>query len=378
MSVRYDRVSVPDWVASKFVMTPENKLVGRAPCTNIGVFTYLKADGSVIRELRLPEEVFSFDSMESLKDKKITLGHTQELIPSDNSEQYVGKTGNNPINGENIYLSIDMEIFDSKAIEAIKNGKNYLSCAYTCDVEYESGTWLGMQYDAIQRNIRYGHVAIVDSPRAGETASIRLDSGDAIMEHENIISIKDEEEKMADLDKTIKIDASEVKDAVKEIMEEHNKQLTELQVKFDSLTAEKTRVEAERDTYKDKVGLLEKEIEDLKKAKMDEDLIAKRVAKRVRIIEAAKAVGVEVKDTMSEQEIQKAVILKTFPKADLENKDALYLDARFDSALEFIEMQNDATLRMVNNTVVKDSDDIVKKAKDAYLQRLTKKEVEKK
>lgn len=183
---------------------------------------------------------------------------------------------------------------------------------------------------------------------------------------------------MADLDKTIKIDASEVKDAVKEIMEEHNKQLTELRAKFDSLTAEKTRVEAERDTYKDKVGLLEKEIEDLKKAKMDEDLIAKRVAKRVRIIEAAKAVGVEVKDTMSEQEIQKAVILKTFPKADLENKDALYLDARFDSALEFIEMQNDATLRMVNNTVVKDSDDIVKKAKDAYLQRLTKKEVEKK
>ncbi len=365
MSVRYDMVSVPDWISSKFVMDANGKLTGRAPCTNIGVFTYKKADGGLVRELRLPEEVFAPQSMESLKNIPVTLGHVNELTPQ-NMDEIVGRTGTNPIIGDNIYLSIDMEIEKEEAINAIKNGTQFLSCAYTCDLEPSSGRWLGMDYDAIQRNIRYGHVAIVDNPRAGETAKIKLDSDDAIMDANK------KEEYMAESDKAT--DMGEIKKTVKEIMDEHNAQLVEMQKKLDEMTQEKTKLEAERDSYKDKITVLEKKIADMENVKMDESIIMQKVNKRIKIIEAAKSVGVELKEDMSEIDMEKAIITKIFPKANLDGKDAIYIDARFDSALEVYEMQNDAQNRIVNTPVDEPTDDILKKAKEKYLARLLKKE----
>ena len=63
---RLDVVEVPDWIASKFEFTPEGHLKGRAAVTNIGVFSYRYGDGKVVKELRLPEEVFDKESMTSL------------------------------------------------------------------------------------------------------------------------------------------------------------------------------------------------------------------------------------------------------------------------------------------------------------------------
>ena len=75
------------------------------------------------------------------------------------------------------------------------------------------------------------------------------------------------------------------------------------------------------------------------------------VKSRITLLDTAKKVGIEVKDEMTDQEIKKAVILKAYPKSDevemkaftemLEKKDEVYINARFDGAVEYLEDRTD-------------------------------------
>ena len=55
--------------------TPEGFVKATVAVTSIGVFTYRNPDGTTRRELRLPEEVFKQDSMDTLALKPMTLLH---------------------------------------------------------------------------------------------------------------------------------------------------------------------------------------------------------------------------------------------------------------------------------------------------------------
>ncbi len=59
-------------------------LVADAFPTRTGVFKYVKADGTITRELRAPEEVFRPESLESLKHRPIIDEHP-ETGPADAS-----------------------------------------------------------------------------------------------------------------------------------------------------------------------------------------------------------------------------------------------------------------------------------------------------
>jgi len=126
---------------------------------------------------------------------------------------------------------------------------------------------------------------------------------------------------------------------------------------LDALIADKTKIDAERDTLKDKVDTLEAKVKELETVKLDTAVIDAAVARRVRILDAARVANVEVKADMAELDIQKAVIMAVFPKAVLDGKDAVYLDARFDGAVEALsveaEKKADAEIREVSGGVEK-------------------------
>jgi hypothetical protein len=109
-----------------------------------------------------------------------------------------------------------------------------------------------------------------------------------------------------------------------------------------------SKLEAERDTAKDRADKAEA---DLKKAKEDSALDEKRldelVAAKLAVLDAADRAGVEVKADMSDADIKKAVITAVFPSAKLDGKDAAYLAARFDSAVETLESRADGESRAV-------------------------------
>ena len=55
--------------------TAEGYLIDRPILTSTGIFEYTNPDGSVRRELRLPEEVFAPESLKTYKGKPIIITH---------------------------------------------------------------------------------------------------------------------------------------------------------------------------------------------------------------------------------------------------------------------------------------------------------------
>lgn len=362
---RVDAILAPDWLYSKFEKTPEGFLKGRAVIATTGVYDYLDMAGNVIKELRLPDEVFAPAFLDSLKLKPITLLHPDKLITADNVKDYQIGTIGNVLDSDGYHLSVDMIIHDAEAIKAIESGTQQLSVGYECTLEaaQPGDRWCGQMYDYIQRDLKANHLSVVPAARAGDAARIKLDSADAVLLHsgstiETTMSIGGI---MPEL-KSIKLDGVEYSAEGKVIeslhlsqtkVDELSVQVKDMATKVDAMTTEKDKLEAERDTLKNRLDEAEAKIVELEKSKMDEAAIAVAVARRVRVMDAAKLAEVEVADGMTELDIQKAVITKVFPKANLDGKSDEYIDARFDGAVEVLAIQKeqnaDAQVRVVGN-----------------------------
>lgn len=66
------------------------------------------------------------------------------------------------------YIDASLHIWDGNAIDAINDGSfKEISCAYRYEPDFTSGTYEGIPYDFVMRNIRGNHVALVEEGRAG-------------------------------------------------------------------------------------------------------------------------------------------------------------------------------------------------------------------
>jgi len=374
---RFDNIDNSQWMTTPFEATVEGFLKGRAIVTSIGVFTYKRKDGTVQRELRLPEEVFSEKTLSSMKLKPVTLNHPTELVTSGNADKLqVGSLGDNPSwtkewehrkweeVTDGINCAIDMIITHKDAVDAVLNGKQALSMGYTCDLEsaQPGATWCGIEYDFIQRNIRYNHCAIVDSARAGDNAKIELraDSEDAVLEDMvtktdggtsmlkkiNLDGIDYEAE--AEVIKALQRADEKAKKAEEDACEQKkamDKKVADLEDKEKELEKRISELEAERDTAKEKADSAEKELEEVKKTSLDSKTIDAAVSAKMELLQNAAKANVEVKADMSDMDIKKAVIASQFPNAKFDGKDDVYIQARYDATVEMIAERNDAQNR---------------------------------
>ena len=328
--------------------TAEGFLIARAPLTSVGVFTYRNADGTPRRELRLPEEVFASESLATLRMKPLTLLHPDEAVTPENADELsVGSIGNDITTDHyRVYGSVAVTTADGiKAVEE-KTARG-LSCGYKCDIEWTSGTWMGVPFDCIQRKIRYNHVALVPVPRAGDGNAIRMDSAGTptlpdMNKHENNTNQEDTMDK-------IHLDGADYQ-AEPQVIAAYNKAVARAdaaekevaQLRADSKVAsenaekEKATITAERDTYKERLDAMENEMP---------GKIEAAVKARLDIVGKATAAGVEVKADMADADIKKAVISKVFPSANLDCKDDAYIAARFDCACELSATKGDEKSR---------------------------------
>ena len=401
---RFDNIDNSQWMTIPFERTNEGFLKGRAIVTSIGVFTYKRADGTIQRELRLPEEVFSPSTLNSMKLKPVTLNHPTELVTSDNADKLqVGSLGDNPSwakewhdrNWEEvtdgINCAIDMIVTKKDAIDAILNGKQALSMGYTCDLEMaEPGsTWCGVEYDFIQRNIRYNHCAIVDSARAGDNAKIELraDSEDAVLEDIMVTKI-DGGTKMSL--KKIKLDGIEYEaeesvikalnaekaraDAAEndacETKKTMDKKVADLEDKEKELEKRISELEAERDSAKEKKDAAEAELEKVKADVADPKHLDEAVKAKIELLHNAEKAKVEVKEDMSDMDIKKAIITSQFPKANFDGKDDVYIQARYDSAVEMMVEKNDAAIRQATSDTPPETRADENDAREKMIQRM--------
>lgn len=333
-----------DYATRPAEKTDEGFLVARAPVTSIGVFTYRNPDGSERRELRLPEEVFNEDSLATLRMKPLTLLHPDEAVTPENiAELQVGTVGTD-VTTDSYRVYVSLAATKKDGIEAVENGTaRSLSCGYVCDIEWTSGTWMGMKYDCIQRNIRYNHVALVPVPRAGDGNSIRMDAAGTptlpdLNKHDVNNKNEDKMDKIhldgADYQAEPQVIAAYHKavDRADGLEKELNKVREDAKSAEDALKAEKSTVEAERDSLKERLDAIEKDMP---------GKIESAVQSRLDLVGKATAAGVEVKADMADADIKKAVISKVFPSANLDGKDDAYINARFDCACEISAVKSD-------------------------------------
>lgn len=156
--------------------TEEGYLKDNPIVTRTGIFEYVNADGTISRELRLPEEVFDPESLSSYKGKPVIVTHDAGCIDKDNVHQE--QIGTILSDGYQDGNKVRAEIIIHDTDELKSCGLRELSLGYNLDLEYTSGEWNGQHYDAIQRNIRINHLALVQEARAGETARLNIDSRD--------------------------------------------------------------------------------------------------------------------------------------------------------------------------------------------------------
>jgi hypothetical protein len=219
-------------------------------------------------------------------------------------------------------------IEDADSIARVERGEDKeLSCGYSCDVQAKPGTWRGQRYDAVQTNIRYNHIALGPAGwgRAGSDVSLRLDSGDAVIVSE--IPCGTEGNKMAG---KIRLDGVEY-EAPETTVAVFERQIEKRDGEIKALQDRADKAEAARDLA---VAELEKE----RDPKVRQDAVSTRVALERS---AAKVLGEEKLDSLSDHEIRTKVVTKADTGLDLTGKTETYVEALFDSVVAKAAKRND-------------------------------------
>ncbi len=330
---RYDRGEL-----AKPVKTPEGWLLVEGKLSRTGIFLYRNADGSERRELRLPEEVFHKDSLDSFIMRPVTDDHPEEWLTADNVRRYQVGTLGESIRRDGDYLAGRLMVTDAQAVAHLEGrSKVELSLGYLCDLEMKPGVHNGERYDAIQRNIRGNHVALVERGRAGPEARVRMDAQDAVMV---TAGASPEPQVRKEPQVKIRIDGVDY-EATEQLAQAHEKVARDAAAQAAALTTERDKLKADAAAAQAKADELAeklKKAEQEKKDAADPAKVREQVKARVALETAARRVlkkkDAEKLDSMSDAEVKAAVVKAAYPERKLDGKSPEYMEAAFDLALE--------------------------------------------
>lgn len=313
-------------------VTADGYLVADVRTARTGIQTYTGAEAGkpempVVRVYRPADQVFDADSLKSYAHRPVTNDHPSEPVTADNWKDHsVGNIGDE-VARDGDFVRVPLIVMDSSAVQAVQDGKRELSAGYHCDLEFEDGTTPdGEQYDAIQKNIRINHVAIVSRGRAGSKARI----GDGAQWGASPISNdQTTKDKIMTL-KTVTVDGIpvEVTDQGATVISTLQTRLADANQKLtDAETAHKTAL----DSKDAELAKKDAEIDDLKSKVLDTKALDDKVQKRADLITTAKTIAKDVKtDGLSDADIRKAAVVAKLGDAAVADKGEAYIEARFD------------------------------------------------
>lgn len=312
-------------------------LVADARIARTGVQTYLgsevgKPDMSTVRVYRPGSEVFSDATMKSAAHRPVTNDHPPEMVTSENWKKFAVGSTSDEITGEGIFIRVPLMVSDEATIKDIEAGKQELSAGYTCDLDFTAGiTPTGEAYDAIQKDIRINHVAIVRAGRAGSKVRI----GDAASWGVAPITTdhKPEEEKIMTL-KTVTVDGIpvEVTDQGATVIATLLQRLADANSKMSTADAAHLAAIAAKDAD---LAKKDAEIDALKAKVLSDADLDKRVQARADLVSVAKSIAKDLKtEGLADAAIRKAVVAAKLGDAAVADKADAYIDARFDILVE--------------------------------------------
>ena len=384
MEQRFDSIPLSDTY-----FTPEGYLIDNPILTRVGIFEYHNPDGTIRRELRLPEEVFAAESLASYKGKPVILTHEAGLVDVDNVQQeHIGTILSEGIqDGDNVRAQI--VIHDA---ESLDYGLRELSLGYTQTPDETPGVWNGQPYDAIQRNIQINHLALVEKARAGEQARLNIDGEeqggnqmskarkDGLTPEEITRLVEEYKQRQAQRMENTNPTADEgtnpdeqttdegEKDPVQEVKDRRDRRdasgdcetmdeasgviaqqdediqklldfIAQLQAKidFDEASAEE---EAKTDSEGETAEANADE-EEPQENPLNMDSIDAYVNQKIELIRLGDKLNLDGIETMKPMDAKKAIIKKVHPNIRLDGKDTAYINAMFDIAKESVGKRKD-------------------------------------
>lgn len=153
-------------------------LIKDNPITKAGVFPYL---GKQISPSLEPDRIYQvYRPEEEIKKAASTF----KLVPLVDDHTMLGpdftpaeQKGVHGVLGEDIQerngtLFADVKIFSEQLKREIQDGKKELSLGYFCKYDLTPGQYNGMHYDAVQRDLKGNHIALVDNGRMGHDVRV--------------------------------------------------------------------------------------------------------------------------------------------------------------------------------------------------------------
>lgn len=314
--------------------------------TRVGVLEYRNTDGSIRRELRLPEEVGKPESLATLDGVPLTDEHPPELLTPETATRYQrGYTGDGTtLAGDKVAVSVT--VTDAGLIQGVQSGrKAELSCGYTCRLDFTPGVWRGQPYDAVQRDIVYNHLAAVPRGRAGPDVRLRLDA--AIEVHDETGHAPKEEPLTKINIDGVEYEVSEAVATAYAAKQRADKAAAEA-LEGRATAAEKavTDTKTKLDAAEAKADAAEKALKAAEGQRMDAEAVSAAVKARVALIAQAQPFvgsGVKLDALDSERGIREAVLTALDPEAKFDGKSDEYVTAFYDSTLKHAKPRVDST-----------------------------------
>lgn len=330
-----------DTATFKATIDESGFLVDTPVVARLGVQVYYMEDGSTVREFRPAEEVFKEESLASYQGKPMTLDHV--FVNSDNAKDVVvgSVTGKAEALGSTVVAPI--VVYSQEAIDEARSGNaKELSVGYSAVLDETPGwgnpatgqyvlrsdntqeldippDW--QEFDAIQRDIKVNHLAMVFRGRAG-IAKLNMDGQQENPYTDSVDSNKEDVKEMV----KIKLDGAQEFEIAPEVASH----IAAIKKDADEAKAKADTIEAERDALKAKVDGIPAEIEKaVKAAKADSEALAALVA-------VAAEVGVKT-DGLDAKGIKVAYV-KEVSGLDVSEKSDAYIDAAFDIAKDSDKM----------------------------------------
>jgi uncharacterized protein len=284
---------------------------GPAYLTRCGVFTYKYPNGQEVRELRHPSDVFAKDSLVSLRAVPLVVGHPDTIDGGNWKTHSIGHVGDD-VHVDGIHVAASVHVQDANTADSVGSELVELSCGYSCKVVPEQGTYDGIPYDSRQTQIRYNHVGLGPEGwgRAGSSVRVYFDAQDSEPVHYAWGSVTKESET-----KTMKPD------------------------KKDEETP--TVSKADFDDVRGKLAATQAELAALQ-AGVSEGRLRAEARNRLDLLRVCEAQGLDAAkvDSMTNEEIQRAVLAKVRPDLKTDGESAEYIRAAFSFACASTTIQH--------------------------------------
>lgn len=308
-----------------------------------GIFEYQQPDGSVLKVLRPPEEVFSEKAMASFSPVPVTDGHPVKPVDAKNAKTLsVGTVSDVKQDGK--FLAGTILVTDEEMVRKMEDGLLEVSSGYFCNwVKAEPGatyvdpeTGATTNYDFIHRNIEGNHLAVVKRGRAGPDVRVVVDSvEDRVLFVDDSSCLIESDVLPTEEIMTVKITFDSVEfEAAPELAKAIETERAALKATFDAAAARADVAESE----------VKKLTEELAAANSQER-INNAVKARVALeTEARKYLGPDFAlDSLDEAGVKKAVIATLDSSLSVEGKSQEYIDAVYATATRLAFQKNALT-----------------------------------